>query len=234
MNIMKIKVILGVVAMFALQSAMSQDEETITYFYQIPLEEKVFSSDDPLGVTALRNVTSLTNAFQTSVDEKTGKRTTKVIGNTIMADGETLNVRDNLVVGEGINYSDHAFLVGNQAKTSYGPLTAGSMGYVVIGVHPNGIANTFKLAGDLSGFDKTKKYSLAISNFQIANQIEITNVVGQIVYHKGGYYGDSFVNALTNKSEEYFWNMYNSDDDNGLYCPSDTTIGNTRMRNFKY
>lgn len=234
MNIMKMKSIIGVVAMLALQTTMSQGIVPITQFHQIPLDQQVFSSEDPLGVATLRKVSSITNAFQTKVDENTGTRTTTIIGDDITATGKVLKVTDNLVVGEGVNYSDHAFLAGHKAKESYGDLTAGAMGYVVIGVNPGGVAHTLKLDGDLSGIDLTKKYSLALSHFQISNQIEITNVVGQVVYLKKAYWGSDFTSELAGKSESYFWNMYNGEDDNGLYCPTDTSIGNTRMRNFKY
>ena len=218
---------------FALIAALTALCATKT-FETIDLTTEVFDDDDQLGVAALRNMSSITNAFQSKVDENTGERTTTIIGDNITATGKVMKVTDNLVVGEGVNYSDHAFLSGHKAKESYGDLTAGSMGYVVIGVNPDGVANTLKLDGDLSGIDLTKKYSLALSHFQISNQIEITNVVGQVVYLKKAYWGSDFVSELANKSESYFWNMYNGEDDNGLYCPTDTTIGNTRMRNFKY
>ena len=72
MNIMKIKVILGAIVMIALQTTMSQGIVPITQFHQIPLNQEVFSSDDPLGVDALRSVSSITNAFQSKVNENTG------------------------------------------------------------------------------------------------------------------------------------------------------------------
>ena len=218
---------------FALIAALTALCATNT-FETIDLNTEVFDDDDQLGVAALRNVTSLTNAFQSKVDENTGARTTTIIGDNITATGKVMKITDNLVVGEGVNYSDHAFLTGHKAKASYGDLTAGAMGYVVIGVNPGGVAHTLKLDGDLSGIDLTKKYSLALSHFQISNQIEISNVVGQVVYLKKAYWGSDFASELADKGESYFWNMYNGDDDNGLYCPTDTSIGNTKMRNFKY
>lgn len=218
---------------FALIAALTALCATNT-FETINLNTEVFDDDDQLGVAALRNVTSLTNAFQSKVDENTGVRTTTIIGDDITATGKVMKVTDNLIVGEGVNYSDHAFLTGHKAKESYGDLTAGAMGYVVIGVNPGGVANTLKLDGDLSGIDLTKKYSLALSHFQISNQMEISNVVGQVVYLKKAYWGSDFTSELAGKSESYFWDMYNGDDDNGLYCPTDTSIGNTKMRNFKY
>jgi hypothetical protein len=63
MNIMKIKVILGAVAMLALQTTMSQGIVPITQFHQIPLEEEVFSSDDPLGVKAIKNLQNESNGY---------------------------------------------------------------------------------------------------------------------------------------------------------------------------
>ena len=140
---------------------------------------------------------------------------------------------NGVIVGEGkgvVNFSKHAFLSGHE-NGSYGPLSAGTKGFVVIGVHPDGKPNTFKLHGDLSSLNKNRYYSLALKNYMISGKIQITNVVGQIVYHKGGYYGQEFVDSLANLPESKFWEWYR-DDDNGLYCPAETTIGNTNLENF--